>query len=69
MRYVESRFEQQKRNDTYRYYVCDSFQLAPQGQYRTYTLREIYYPESIEDEKTGDEIATEVMVNAGLKFG
>lgn len=69
MRYVESRFEQQKRNDTYRYYVCDSFQLAPQHQWKKYRLYDIYYPENIKEEKTGDEIALDVMANAGLKFG
>ena len=69
MRYVESRLEQYERETMYRYYVSDSLQLAPQVKWKLYTLKEIYHPETIKVEKTGEEIVSDVMAGAGLKFG
>lgn len=56
---------------TYRFYVANSLQNIPQGKYTALTLYDVLYPvenEDEEDERTGDEIAIDVMTRAGLVF-
>ena len=69
MRYVKARLEEEGRIWTYRFYVADSLQNIPQNKHIQTSLYEfIYKPEPI-DERTGDEIAADVISRAGLVFG
>lgn len=68
MRYVEARFDEYNREEAYRSYVTHSLQLIPQNQYIIPTFEEILNPKSA-DTRTGDEIVSDVMKSAGLKFG
>ncbi len=68
MRYVEARVEDFNRDEAYRIYVSKSLQLIPQNKYVAKELKEILHPEK-SDNRTADEIASEVFKNAGLKFG
>lgn len=69
MRYVEARFEEVNREEAYRIFVTRSLQLAPQMKFLTKNYYEIINPEPEQEEKTGDEIAADVIARAGLKFG
>lgn len=68
MRYVEARFDKYQREEAYRIYVTRSLQLAPQGKNLVKTYEEILKPEN-NDTRSGDEIAKDVILKAGLKFG
>lgn len=68
MRYVEARAEETSRDEAYRFYVAKSLQLIPQSKYISVDLKNILNPEKV-DNRNADEIASEVMKNAGLKFG
>ena len=63
-----SRLEESKRETLYRLYVSNSLYYAPQNKMMAKTLQDIWYPAQ-EDTRTGDEIALEVIKNAGLSFG
>ena len=65
-----ARFEEYSREMTYRFYVANSLQNIPQGKHMTFTLYDLLYNpvEDEEDERTGDEIAIDVMTRAGLVF-
>ena len=68
MRYVEARIDEHFREEAYRIYVTKSLQLAPQYKW----LQKDYYDSldrNREEEKSGDEIACDVISKAGLKFG
>ena len=70
MRYVEARLETEQRETAYRNYISTSLQLIPQNKYLTHTFDEILHPEKIKvDNRTGDEIAEDVIAQAGLNFG
>ena len=68
MRYVEARLDDYQREMTYRSYVTKSLQLIPQNSYITASFDEIMHPEKI-DTRSGDDIAADVIKNAGLSFG
>lgn len=65
MRYVEARIEEFNRDEAYRIFVTTSLQLAPQQKYLTKGYSELL---ERKEEKSGDEIAVEIMQKAGLKF-
>jgi len=65
VRYVESSLERFRREETYRIYVTDSLQLAPQSKVISERYYDKIYPK---EEKSGDEILAEVMAGAGLRF-
>ena len=67
MRYVLARIEENNREEAYRFYVTRSLQLAPQGKNLVPTFDEILNPKPV-DERTGDEIAIDVIKAAGLRF-
>ena len=67
MRYVEARLEQGKRDEAYRIFVTESLRLAPQSKYITKSLNDILNEKV--DTRSGDEIAMDVILNAGLKLG
>lgn len=70
MRYVVARLEEYSREMTYRFYIANSLQNIPQGKCCTITLYDLMYgsAEVEEDDRTGDEIAIDIMQRAGLVF-
>lgn len=66
---MEARFEEFNREEAYRIYITRSLQLAPQMKYIPKPFYEIISPTPAEEEKSGDEIAADIMKRAGLKFG
>ena len=68
MRYVEARIDEYNREEAYRIYVTRSLQLVPQNSYITTPFTDILKPKVV-DNRTGEEIAMDVMKRAGLKFG
>lgn len=71
MRYVVARLEEYSREMTYRIYIANSLQNIPQNKYTALTLYDLLYNpvENEEDDRTGDEIALDIMQRAGLIFG
>lgn len=67
MRYVEARFDEYQREEAYRIYISKSLQLAPQGKWLQASYREMIKPKKI-DNRSGDDIAMDIMKRAGLKF-
>lgn len=68
MRYVVAKYEEYSRTIAYRFYIADTLYLTPQRKGLTKRLHEIYYPVKA-DNRSGDEIAADVIKNAGLSFG
>ena len=65
-----ARYKQIQRDLTYRIYVSDSLQNIPQNKFLTtryYDL--IYNTQQKADNRTGDEIAADVINRLGLKVG
>lgn len=70
MRYVEARIDEKNREEAYRIFVTKSLQLAPQSQYITIDYTDLLNRKpSVEEPKSGTEIALGVMQRAGLRFG
>lgn len=69
MRYVKARLEEEGRLWTYRFYVADSLQNIPQNKFIQSNLYEFLYNPQPVDERTGDEVAADVIARAGLIFG
>lgn len=67
MRYVRARYDTERREDTYRYYLTDCLYYEGQGRYLTARYADIvsgrYVPPK---EMSGDEIAAEVIAKGGL---
>lgn len=68
MRYVEARIDDFNREEAYRFYVTKSLQLVPQNKYISTSYEDVLKPKKI-DNRSGDEIAIDIMERAGLKFG
>ena len=69
MRYVVARLQEYGREMTYRFYVANSLQNIPQNKYTTMSLYDLLYNENdINDERTGEEIALDIIQRAGLIF-
>ena len=73
MRYVVARIEDFNRDMTYRFYVANGLQNIPQNKYSMTTLYDLLYNQNMdnannEDNRTGDEIAFDIMAKAGLHF-
>lgn len=68
MRYVEARYEQEYRDMAYRFYVTNSLQNIPQNKYCSVPFGEILNPKP-RDDRSGDEIAMDIINKAGLKLG
>jgi len=67
MRYVEARAEEDDRELTYRIFITRSLQLIPQNKYLKKDFYEYLNP-VVEDNRSGDEIALDIMHRAGLHF-
>lgn len=68
VRYLEARIGKFNRDETFRSYVARSLQLIPQNKNIVPTYEEILKPQLV-DTRSGDEIAHDMIVKAGLKFG
>ena len=69
MRYVVARLQEYSREMTYRFYVANSLQNIPQNKYATTSLYDLLYNEDdINDDRTGEEIALDIIQRAGLIF-
>ena len=65
---MEARLEQANRDEAYRFYVTRSLQLVPQNKYISTSFDELLKPKKV-DNRTGDEIAADIIRRAGLKVG
>lgn len=69
MRYVEARLEESNREEAYRIYVSKSLQLIPQDRYLKVDCYLDLLKKRNADNRSGDEIVSDIMLRAGLKFG
>ena len=65
-----ARYKQIQRDLTYRIYISDSLQNIPQNKFLTTRYYDLIYntPQKT-DNRTGDEIAADVINRLGLKVG
>lgn len=64
--------EESYRESAYRFYVTDALQNIPQNKYSKRRFYDIIYTDMQKThyaEKSGDEIAVDIMKRAGLSFG
>lgn len=73
MRYVTTRYQSQRRDLIYRIYVTDCLRIMTEntakkvgGNYVTAEYEDLIKPKKKEN-RTGDEIAADVIRNAGIK--
>lgn len=59
--------EEFHREETYRIFVSESLRLAPQHKCLAKKYTDFLKPQKI-DNRSGEQIASDVMKNAGLKF-
>lgn len=59
--------DEYNREEAYRIYVTRSLQLVPQNSYITKTYIDMLKPQKVDD-RSGDEIAADIIVKAGLKL-
>ena len=71
MRYVLARFRQDDEARAYRIYVCESFRLQGENKYLTISYKDIINPPKkvAEDNRSGDDIAEDIILRMGLKVG
>lgn len=67
MRYTATRYKREKREEAYRFYVTDSLSYGPQNKYITQRYADLIKPKAT-DNRSGDEIAADVIRTLGLKF-
>lgn len=66
MRYVAARYKEEQRELAYRIFVTESLKLIPQNKYLTIEYNDVIT--NNKDDRTGDEIANDVIKRIGLKF-
>lgn len=65
-----ARYKQIQRDLTYRIYISDSLQNIPQNKFLTTRYYDLIYNTSQKtDNRTGDEIAADIINRLGLKVG
>lgn len=71
LRYVSARAEQQRRECTYRFYVCETLRLMPQNQILKKSYYEMLQIEKKEEIKDGKKVAEEVAkkMNTTIDWG
>ena len=69
MRYVLAKLVEYDHDKAYRIYVTKSLQLIPQSQYLQASYMDTISGKIKRDTRSGDEIASDVIISAGLKFG
>lgn len=68
MRYVLARLNERDREEAYRIYVTKSLQLNPQNQWLSIDFYDILNKREEIDTRSGDEIASDIIKLAGLRF-
>jgi hypothetical protein len=68
MRYVEAKLDESITAETYRIYIARSLQGIPQNKWIERDYYDIIHPEKVDD-RSGDEIAVDIIKRAGLMFG
>ena len=69
MRYVLARLDEYNREEAYRIYVTRSLQLIPQTKCLQKSYLEILNEsESVKDTRSGDQVALDIIQQAGLKL-
>lgn len=63
-----ARLEESDRDMAYRFYITDALQNIPQNKYNVKRFYDIINPKP-EDNRSGDEIAVDVISKLGLSFG
>lgn len=67
MRYVKAKYSQYRQELEYRIYITDSLYYNGENKRLTYRYAESLIPK-YEDNRTGDEIALEVIEKLNLRF-
>ena len=67
MRYARAKWREYQDSLAYRIYITDSLQAYAQGKYLTKRFADMILPHKT-DERTGTEIALDVIAKAGLKM-
>lgn len=65
LRYVIARLDEEDREMAYRFYIANSLQNIPQNKYIAKTFHDMLYPKP-EDTRSADEVARDVIAQAGL---
>lgn len=60
--------DEHNREEAYRIYVTHSLQLIPQNKFININYMDSLKPQKV-DNRSGDEIALDVISRAGIKFG
>lgn len=68
MRYVLAELEKEQRTEAYRIYITDSMYYKAQNKYITVRYYDLLQPKELDD-RTGDEIAQDVINRLGLIVG
>lgn len=66
MGYAITRYSKEYRDVAYKMYVTDSLQLNPQNKYLTAKYSDLIDTDKVVDTRSADEIALDVILNAGL---
>ena len=66
MGYAITRYSKEYRDVVYKMYVTDSLQLNPQNKYLTAKYSDLIDTDKVVDTRSADEIALDVILNAGL---
>lgn len=66
MGYAITRYSKEYRDIAYKMYVTDSLQLNPQNKYLTAKYSDLIDTDKVVDTRSADEIALDVILNAGL---
>ena len=73
MRYAIARYQSQQRDLAYRIYVCDCLRIISEntakmggGSYITAKFADIINPKPVDD-RTGEEIAADIIKKAGIE--
>ena len=61
-----TRYSKEYRDVVYKMYVTDSLQLNPQNKYLTAKYSDLIDTDKVVDTRSADEIALDVILNAGL---
>lgn len=67
MRFVLARFEKEQREEAYRIYITDSIYFYARKQALDYRYSELFVKKNI-DNRTGDEVASDIINRIGLRF-
>lgn len=67
MRYVEARYHEYERVETYRFFVTEQLRMIPQNKYIQKSILEILEPEE-QDNRTAEQIIDDVLEHAGLEL-